>query len=97
MGGKLMINVNEYFEGRIKSLGFELKGTPYTAGVLLPGEYTIDTEKEEHITATVGEFEIRPPGSDWKTTAIGDTIVIPSNASFELRLKESASYICMYR
>lgn len=92
-----MINVNEYFEGRIKSLGFELKGTPYTAGVVLPGEYTIDTEKEEHITATMGEFEIRPPGSDWKTLAIGDTIVIPSNTSFELTLKEPASYICMYR
>ena len=92
-----MINVNEYFEGRIKSLGFELKGTPYTAGVVLPGEYTIDTEKEEHITATMGEFEIRPPGSDWKILGIGDTIIIPSNTSFELKLKEPAAYICMYR
>jgi uncharacterized protein YaiE (UPF0345 family) len=92
-----MINVNEYFEGQIKSLGFVLKGTPYTAGVLLPGEYSIETEKEEHITATVGEFEIRPQGSDWKTMAIGDTIVIPSNTTFELKLKEPASYICRYR
>jgi uncharacterized protein YaiE (UPF0345 family) len=33
-----MISVNEYFEGRIKSPGFELDGTPYTAGVLLPEE-----------------------------------------------------------
>jgi uncharacterized protein YaiE (UPF0345 family) len=92
-----MINVNEYFEGRIKSLGFELKGTPYTAGVVLPGEYTIETEREERITVTVGEFEVRPPGSDWKTLGMGDTIVIPSNTSFELKLKEPASYICMYR
>jgi len=36
MEGRSMINVNEYFEGRIKRLGFELKGVPYTAGVLLP-------------------------------------------------------------
>ena len=92
-----MINVNEYFEGRIKSLGFELKGTPYTAGVVLPGEYTIDTEKEEHITVTMGEFEFRPPGSDWKILGIDDTIVITSKTSFELKLKEPASYICMYR
>ncbi len=92
-----MINLNEYFEGRIKSLGFELKGTRYTAGVVLPGEYTIDTEKEERITATVGEFEVRSPRSDWKTLGIGDTIVIPSNTSFELKLKEPAAYICMYR
>jgi uncharacterized protein YaiE (UPF0345 family) len=92
-----MINVNEYFEGKIKSLGFELKGTPYTAGVLLPGEYTIETEREEHITATLGEFEIRPPGYDWRMLGMGDTIVIPSNTSFELRLREPASYICMYK
>ena len=92
-----MINVNEYFEGRIKSLGFELKGIPYSTGVILPGEYAIDTEKEEHITVTLGSFEIRPPGSDWKTVQIGDTVVIPANATFDLKISETASYICMYR
>lgn len=89
--------MNEYFKGKIKSLGFELKGVPYTAGVLLPGEYTIDTEKEEHITVTVGEFEIRPPGCDWKTAKRGDTIVIPVNSSFEMKVNEPASYICTYK
>jgi uncharacterized protein YaiE (UPF0345 family) len=92
-----MINANEYFDGRIKSLGFELKGIPYTTGVILPGEYAIDTEKEEHITVTLGGFEIRPPGSDWKTVKIGDTVVIPANATFDLKISETASYICMYR
>ena len=92
-----MINVNEYFEGKIKSLGFELHGTPYTAGVILPGEYAIDTQKEEHITVTVGEFEIRPPNSDWKTAQIGDTTVIPANATFDVRVIEPVSYICVYR
>jgi uncharacterized protein YaiE (UPF0345 family) len=92
-----MINANEYFDGRIKSLGFELKGIPYTTGVILPGEYAIGTEKEEHITVTLGGFEIRPPGSDWKTVKIGDTVVIPANATFDLKISETASYICMYR
>jgi len=92
-----MIKVNEYFAGKIKSLGFELHGTQYTAGVLLPGTYSIDTEKEEHITLTVGEFEIRPPDSDWKTAQIGDTIVIPANSTFDVKVSEPVSYICMYR
>jgi uncharacterized protein YaiE (UPF0345 family) len=92
-----MIKVNEYFEGKIKSLGFELESTQYTIGVMLPGEYSIDTEKEEHITVTLGGFEIRPPGSDWKTVKIGDTVVIPANATFDLKISETASYICMYR
>ena len=92
-----MITVNEYFEGKIKSLGFELHGTQYTAGVILPGDYSIDTEKEEHITVTMGEFEIRPPDSDWKTAQIGDTIVIPATSTFDVRVSEPVSYICMYR
>jgi hypothetical protein len=92
-----MIKMNEYFKGNIKSLGFELEGTPHTTGVMLPGEYSIDTEKEEHITVTLGGFEIRPPDSDWKTAKIGDTFVIPANATFDLKVSEPASYICMYR
>ncbi len=92
-----MITVNEYLEGKVKSLGFELEGTRYTAGVLLPGEYSFDTEEEEHITVTVGEFEICPPGANWKTVKIGDTIVIPANSAFDLKVKKPASYICMYK
>lgn len=92
-----MITVNEYLEGKVKSLGFELEGTRYTAGVLMPGEYSFDTEEEEHITVTVGEFEICPPGANWKTVKIGDTIVIPANSAFDLKVKKPASYICMYK
>jgi len=92
-----MITVNEYLEGKVKSLGFELEGTRYTAGVLMPGEYSFDTEEEEHITVTVGEFEIRPPGANWKTVTTGDAIVIQANSAFDLRVKKPASYICVYR
>ena len=35
-----MVSVNEYFDGNVKSLGFELDGIPYTAGVILAGAYT---------------------------------------------------------
>ena len=92
-----MIKVNEYFEGKIKSLGFELNGTQYTTGVMLPGEYSVDTEQEEHITVTLGGFEIRPPGLSWKKVTVGDTVVIPANATFDVKISETASYICMYR
>ena len=92
-----MITVNEYLEGKVKSLGFELEGTRYTAGVLMPGEYSFDTEEQEHITVTVGAFEIRPPGANWKTATTGDTIVIPANSAFDLRVTKPASYICLYK
>ena len=92
-----MIKVNEYLDGKVKSLGFELNGIPYTAGVLLPGAYSFDTEKEEHLTVTVGEFEVRPPASDWKTAKAGDTVVIPAQTKFDLKVAKPASYVCVYK
>jgi len=92
-----MITVNEYLEGKVKSLGFEIDGVPYTAGVLLPGEYSFDTEKEEHLTVTVGEFQLRPAGLDWKIARTGDTVVIPAKSKFDLKVSKPASYVCEYR
>lgn len=92
-----MIKVNEYLEGKIKSLGFEVDATQYTTGVMLPGEYSFDTEKEEHITLTVGELQLRHPGEGWKLVKSGETIVVPSNSTFNLVVAKPASYICMYK
>jgi uncharacterized protein YaiE (UPF0345 family) len=92
-----MITVNEYFEGKVKSLGFEFDNSPYTAGVMLPGDYLFSTEKEEHITVTVGGFKICPPGADWKAVNMGDTIVIPPNSTFDVKVEQPASYICLYK
>ncbi len=66
-------------------------------GVMLPGEYSFDTEREEHITVTIGELHIRPPGADWKKAKPGESVVIPVNSTFDLRIGQTASYICMYR
>jgi uncharacterized protein YaiE (UPF0345 family) len=92
-----MIEVNAYFDGKVKSLGFQRENVPFTAGVVLPGEYTFDTEREEHITVTVGEFEVRPPGGGWKIVKLGETVVIPAKSNFDLKVKRSASYVCMYK
>ncbi len=92
-----MIKVNEYLEGKVKSLGFELEGAPYTVGVFSPGEYTFDTEKEEQVTVTVGGFEIRLPGEEWRAVRVGETVVIPAASSFDLKVSKPASYVCAYK
>jgi len=91
-----MIKVNNYFDGNVKSLGFERAEAAFTAGVVLPGTYTFETEKEEHITITVGEIEAQPPGSEWRIVKTGETVTIPANSSFDLKVKEPASYICRF-
>jgi uncharacterized protein YaiE (UPF0345 family) len=91
-----MIKVNNYFDGNVKSLGFERQEAAFTAGVVLPGTYTFDTESEEHLTITVGEIEVQPPGSEWQTVKTGETVTISANSSFGLKVKEPASYICKF-
>ena len=92
-----MINVNEYLEGKVKSLGFESDGVRYTVGVLLGGEYALDSETEEHFTVTVGEFEVCVRGRAWKAVKAGDRFVIPPKSVFDLKVKKPASYVCMFR
>jgi len=92
-----MIKLNEYFDGKVKSLGFELDGIPYTVGVILAGDYTFSTEKNEHIQVVAGEIEIKPPGNAWKKIKKGEAAVIPAKSSFDLKLKKPAAYICAYK
>jgi purine/pyrimidine-nucleoside phosphorylase len=92
-----MIKVNEYLGGKVKSLGAEYKGEYFTSGVMLPGEYKFNTEKEEHIIVTLGEMEILVPGGSWKVYSQGKTAVIPPKVEFQLRIRETVAYVCLYK
>ena len=91
-----MISVSSYMDGKVKSLGFEKGGDNYTVGVLLAGQYTFNTEKEEHITVTTGPIDFRPPGEEWKTCQAGETIVIAAGVAFDLKAGSAAAYLCAY-
>jgi uncharacterized protein YaiE (UPF0345 family) len=93
----MLIKVNEYMEGRVKSLGAELRGERFTAGVMLPGRYSFDTDQEEHITVTLGELNIRLPHEEWKKFSRGEAVIVPPGVSFDLRIDEPVSYICLYK
>ena len=91
-----MIKVNEYFDGKVKSLAFDIDGRAYTAGVFLAGRYTVGTEKEEHVTVSVGELSIRLAGGEWQVVQSGQTIVIPAKIDFEARVQKPVAYVCQY-
>ena len=97
VGRDNIITVNEYFHGRAKSLGFTKEDAEYTAGIIMPGQYTFNTEKEELITVTLGPIDFFLPGGDWQTCLTGETIVIPANVKFDIKADSAGSYICMYK
>ena len=92
-----MIKVNEYSGGKVKSLGAEYKGEYFTSGIMLAGEFTFSTEKEEHIIVTFGELEIQVPGRPWKKYSRGETAIVPAKVEFQLRIQETVSYVCFYK
>ena len=92
----MIIKVNEYMEGKVKSLEAELKGDRFTAGVMLPGQYSFNTDHEEHITVTLGELKICLPRGDWEKFSRGETVIVPRGVTFDLRIDEPVSYVCLY-
>ena len=90
--------VNVYFDGKVTSRAITLEdGTKQTLGVMLPGEYTFDTQAAEIMEMMSGELEIRLPGeTDFKTHNTPETFEVPANASFDLKIKTVTDYCCSY-
>jgi purine/pyrimidine-nucleoside phosphorylase len=92
-----MFKVNEYFDGRVKSLAFTTAGGPATVGVMAPGEYEFGTSTTEVMTVTSGALTVKLPGVDaWRTYGRGESFTIGPNLKFQLKVAEDTSYLCLY-
>jgi hypothetical protein len=92
-----MLKVNEYFEGRVKSIGFENAEGRATLGVMEPGAYEFGTSSPERMRIVSGALSVRLPGeTDWRTYAAGQAFEVPAGVKFELRVEAPAAYLCLY-
>lgn len=93
-----MFKVNEYFEGKVKSLGFTTAEGPATIGVMAPGDYEFGTSSKEYMTVTSGKLTVKLPGSDeWKEFGANETFIVEANQKFQLKVAEDTAYLCLYR
>ena len=93
-----MFNVNEYFDGKVKSLGFENKDGAITIGVMAAGEYEFGTSTVEYMTVTSGRMTVMLQGeSVWKTYNEYETFFVEKDTKFQVRVDESTSYKCVYK
>jgi uncharacterized protein YaiE (UPF0345 family) len=93
-----MINVNEYFEGAVKSLAYTSTDGKSTIGVIETGEYEFGTSSHETMTVIEGSLTALLPGAnDWKTFTGGQSFEVPANASFKVKATGQTSYLCKYR
>ena len=92
-----MLDVNEYFDGNVKSIAFETETLPATVGVMTPGEYVFNTADKEEVTVISGALTIkRPDDSEEKTFGAGESFKIAANCAFDVKVAAETAYLCLY-
>jgi len=93
-----MFKINEYFDGKVKSIAFQTAEGPATIGVMAKGEYEFGTSTVEYMTVTSGKMDVMLPGeSKWKTFGEFETYMVPKDVKFKVRVAEDTAYRCMYK
>jgi purine/pyrimidine-nucleoside phosphorylase len=93
-----MIVANEYFNEKVKSLGYSNATGESTVGVMEVGEYEFSTSSHETMYVIEGELNVLLPGSDlWKSYMSGTSFEVAAGASFKVKTLQSTSYLCKYK
>jgi len=93
-----MFKVNEYFDGTVKSIAFDMAAGPATIGVMAPGEYEFGTNQLEVMQVVAGSLDVKLPGSEnYETFGAGTQFTVPANSKFQLKVAEATAYLCEYR
>lgn len=93
-----MFKVNEYFDGKVKSIAFTDNGDAATIGVMADGDYEFGTSSVEHMTLISGKMSVILPGeNNWREIATNETFIVDANVTFQVRVSGDTSYLCRYK
>ncbi len=89
---------NVYSNGKVTSRTVLFAdGSKKTLGIMLPGEYTFDTDAREVMEILSGELEVLLPGETaWKTVRGGESFEVPAGAKFSMTVASLTDYCCSY-
>lgn len=92
-----MIQVNEYYDGAVKSMVANNKEGKFTVGVMEAGEYEFETATIEIMTVITGEMKVLlPRETEWKIYKPFDSYRIEKGDTFKLIIEETCAYRCQY-
>lgn len=93
-----MISENQYFNGNVKSLGYETSDGKSTVGIINPGEYEFGTAQKEIMHVIEGELSaLLPKSIEWQKFPAGTSFEVPANSSFKVKTEIQTAYLCQYR
>lgn len=92
-----MLEVNEYFDGNVKSIAFKTEKLPATVGVMAPGVYVFNTADKEEVTVISGALTIkRPDDNEEKIFTAGESFNVTANCAFDVKVATETAYLCLY-
>ncbi len=92
-----MLNVNEYFDGAVKSISFTNNISAASVGVITLGEYSFTTASAEIMHIISGSAEIKLANAEtWVSFNTGDHFKVAADSSFLIRVKGDTAYLCEY-
>lgn len=93
-----MFQVNEYFDGKVKSIGFQGEQLPATVGVMTAGEYEFATSQFETMTVVSGVMTVKLPNQEeWQSFSASQSFTVEANTSFLVKTDSDTAYLCTYK
>ena len=92
-----MFDVNEYFDGKVKSIAFDTATLPATMGVMAIGDYEFATSQFETMKVVSGNMLVQLPGSEqWQTIGVNEQFTVEADQHFKVQVKSNTAYLCTY-
>ena len=93
-----MFKTNQYFDGKVVSIGLESAEGTATVGVMAAGEYEFGTATIEIMTIISGTLSILQPGeTEWKTFNKFESFEVAKDVKFRVKCTEDTPYLCLYK
>ena len=93
-----MFKTNQYFGGKVVSIGLESAEGTATVGVMAAGEYEFGTATIEIMTVISGTLSILQPGeTEWKTYNKFESFEVAKDVKFRVKCTEDITYLCLYK
>ena len=88
---------NILYDGNITSRSISFSdGKKKTLGIMLPGEYELNTVNKAVIVINSGVLEVMLPAEDWVEYVAPASIEIAQNSKYKLRVTSLVEYCCSF-
>jgi len=87
---------NEYFAGKVQSLGVDTANGKATVGVMKKGNYTFTTSSPEKMVIISGVLDVKLAGDSFKKYNAQEEFEVPGDSSFDVMCEADVAYLCYY-